>query len=79
MRTRVSFSTKRECVCRHGFGGSRCEQDLIPSCNRTELGSCMYAYSTFGTFIPYQTCACVKECENVLRDELQPSDGEGVA
>ena len=69
-------ATKRECVCRHGFGGSRCEQDLIPSCNRTELGSCMYVYSTFGTFIPYQTCACVKECENVLRDELQPSDDE---
>ena len=22
-------ATKRECVCRHGFGGSRCEQDLI--------------------------------------------------
>ena len=65
-----------ECVCAHGFGGSRCEIDLIPSCNRTEMINCVYAYSSWGTYIPYQTCACVKECEKVLRDELKPSDDE---
>ncbi|CEG01198.1 EGF-like, conserved site [Ostreococcus tauri] len=64
------------CVCGHGYTGERCEIDSIPSCDRSETLTCAYVFSNWGDVFNYQSCACVSECEKVLKREHNLTDDE---
>jgi len=65
---RTASHSSGGCVCRHGYGGDACDEDLIPSCDRTVMINCNYVLTNWGEALPRHSCACVNECAKAVRD-----------